>query len=53
MKLDGSDVFERGILYQDVQPEEIDSLYETGADVLGELDVFKSALYERKKIKTF
>ena len=53
MKLDGSEAFVRGILYQEVQPDEIDSLYEAGADVVGDLDMFKSALYERKKIQTF
>ena len=53
MKLDGSEAFNRGIFYREVQPDEIDLLYEAGADVVGDLDVFKSALYERKKIQSF
>ena len=51
--IDGSDVFERGIFYKDIQPSEIDKLYYGGANFLGSAYVFKSALYEQKGIKNF
>ena len=45
-KYKGSDVFKRGIFYEDVLPTEIDNLYEAGSDFLGNEEVFKTALYE-------
>lgn len=47
-RLQGSDVFERGIMYRDVQPDEIDLLYRAGAEFLGDDQLFKRALYEQK-----
>ena len=52
-KYKGSDVFKRGIFYEDVLPTETDNLYEAGADFLGDEEVFKTALYEQKRLKPF
>ena len=53
-KLDGAELFEDGIYYKDIQTDEdIDNLYQTGGDLLEDLDAFKSALYEQKPLKEF
>ena len=50
---DGSDIFNDGIFYKDIPPEKLHELYETGTELIGDLDEFKIALYEQKPLKSF
>ena len=45
-----NDIFERGILYNDVLESEIDELYTQGANFFGSESIFLTALYEQKEL---
>ena len=44
----GSDVFKKGIFYEQQDEDVIDELYEAGADLFGDDNTFRTALYEQK-----
>ena len=50
---DGSEIFNDGIFYKDIPPDKLHELYETGTELIGDLDEFKIALYEQKPLKSF